>query len=451
MVDYQSIAAAYQDRVGFRDIFNTDKYGSLDPDLLKSESGLLVNSVTEKWLRAELIADCFEQFDVVPGIAAWNNTTNYGQTGGVKVSVTDSNNNRLIWISKPSTVDNVDKEPGNPTDGSDFWETAFSRRLREFKESAAKEAIKTLLIKRQEATYTRSINEYDTMFNADSVAIVDNKKDDFYRAIRIIPSNIPNQRFSISDILLKVDTPQIITFYLHHSDRETLIKQYDIEITAADVQQGAVWKKLVDSNDDPDPIQIDTHTDQYNKGGEFYFGFDESDVTGNIFAWDVADFINVSIGRLFRHRGVGYTNDPRRSVFVGLDSIRFKATDKNTPDKPSVAQYFDNYEFINEVPFNLRYSITDDNTKIILDNIKYFDELYQMKLAFMILHAMLQSERVNKTASNADAKIDEVLFGDPANDGNGGLVEKMEAVVMKAVEDTREITPDGFGLVSKPM
>jgi hypothetical protein len=449
MVDYQSIAAAYEDRVGFRDIFNTVKYGSLDPDLLKSESGLVVNSVSEKWLRAELVADCFEQFDVVPGIAAWNGTTNYGQTGGQKVSVTDGDGNRLIWISKANdSEDNLNKTPGV---GSAFWETAFSRRLREFKESAAKEAIKTLLIKRQEATYTRSINEYDTMFNADSVAIVDNKKDDFYRAIRIIPSNIPNQRFSISDILLKVDSPQTIKFYLHHSDRETLIKEYDIEITAADVTQGAVWKKLVDSNGDPDPIQIDTHTDQYNKGGEFYFGFDESDVTGNIFAWDVADFINVSIGRLFRHRGVGYTNDPRRSVFVGLDSIRFKADDKNTPMKPNVSQYFDNYEFINEVPFNLRYSITDDNTKIILDNIKYFDELYQMKLAFMILHSMLQSERVNKTASNADAKIDEVLFGDPANDGNGGLVEKMESVVMKAVEDTREITPDGFGLVSKPM
>lgn len=445
-MDYNALHTAARNRIGFRDMFSTKDYISLDSDLLTTNSGLFVNSISEVYLRPEMI-DQFLEFAEGFNVDAWDSAADYGQAGGIIVIRTINDRDQAFVAKANSSENNVNKVPETEPD---FWETFLSFRLKQYRESAAHEVINELTTVKQLSSNTPVVKNYDRLFHMPSrpenLQISDN-----FRCMNIVPNDTNSIEMELKQIGLVLDTAQTITFYLFHSDSQTALQTFDVTIAAGEVNN-FVWKDLVDGSGNPLIIRSLGDT---NSGGIFLFGFFEDDITGNILSWEynyylplpftatpqVPGFINYLIWRAFR---------PYYSFYPGF----YEGT-ANKPFIPDVGQYFDDGNYDDEIPFNLKLTIREDHTNVLLDNISRLDKLIQLKWAILLLTDMMHTFRRNSDADRAQ-NIEKILNREVTSEGtNGnftervsqGIIGKYDLELKSAKKDLIALTTNNFGLV----
>lgn len=421
MIDYTQIHQSLIPRVGFRPTFNKKTYNRINTDLQISDSSLLFNAVSEKYLTSEnmsLLLEYAEGMDV----DVWDNTATYSIGDNVLKVV---NNVRQVYVSL------TDSNTGNdPETDQANWDSYLSHRLRQYKESACSELISKISNIRNIKTYTTRLLENAHLFFSDSVGETDTQKQDRLTGLMIRQSRTENKAITISKIGVKFDTAQTVRFFLYHSDRLTPLQEFDIVIDPNEANT-FVWKELIDINGNP--LVIKSISNDYNSGGRFFLKFDEANIVGNYVSWE---HLGLSTGGVFNNLySSGF------SFSVG----HFNATDyTDKPNIPRIGEYFDNYQYEDEVPFNIRFSVEEDLTSHILDNISLFDEAYQGSVAIKIMTDFLHSDRISNVSNNAQSRLYDLLYGQKGTE-NKGLIMMQSFKVKRLLKDLGVIMPDKKG------
>lgn len=412
MFTNSDIANALVNRVGFRQTVDS-AYPVLHSDLLQNE-GLLVNSIAERWLRAEVLSDTLEHYEAMT-FEDWDAAKNYVVGDFVKEG-------KQVYRA---LNDNNGSQPL-----SENWETALSYRLRQYRESAAKEVVKELIKARNYVTFTTGLKASNALFSARTKGANENKAN-LQRGVKISLKNEQGLKVRLSKIGLKLDTAQTVNFYLHHSDNlEPIV--FPVEVTATEVNR-FVWKNLTD--EDGNSLEM-KYWAQNNAGGEYYLTFFEEDIAGNYDVWDMSNYF--------------YYNNFGKKIscnYFYVSPVEFTEEKQNKPNLPDVGEYLDNYTYDYEYPFNIRYEVLEDATEVILNNIERLDEVYQTKLAINLLTDMLYSPRVSNEGDDARGLLDNLLYGYKENN-NLGLVGKYKKLLKSAIEDFSNLLSDKRGAVS---
>ncbi len=415
-MDYTRLYNALKDRVGFRSTFDP-AYPLLHPDLLLNE-GLIVNSVSEEFLSAETIDQYITHFAGMESVQDFALTNSYTQGDRVKVQNTVY---RAIQNVAANTA---------ITDAT-FWETALSYRLRCYKEDAARELLTEFELMKSIKNYTKRLIDLSALYSPGT----NNKpipRTGNFKGVELFPMQRKGVVTQFSQIGIRHDTEEALTYYLFHSSQDAPIQTFTIDILAADVGK-FVWKDLLDNN--TTPLSLRWRSDLFDHGGRFYFGTFEGGHTGVSsgyeFIWSYAcSPCDASNGNI----NAGY--HVKRKDYFSVRPIDIPSNLHNGTDLPNVGEYFDTYTYANDITFNLRYKTQCDTTDVIEENISLFDLAYQHKIAIKILQDMMVNNRVNSTSTNGSneskfrSNINKLLYGQQSEIiKHSGLMKKYKLLL----------------------
>lgn len=443
-MNYSTLNTALKNRVGFRQVFATKDYLSLDADLTATNSGLVINSISEVYLRPEVV-DQFLEFAEGLNIDAWDNSTNYGRLGGSFIFKTVDGKSQAFVSKVNSAEDNVNKDPETE---SDFWETFLSYRLKQYRQSAIAETVSDLATVKFLSTYTHNLKNYDRLFHVNAQP-QNLEKSGSFRCLNVIPNDTNGIALQLTKVGLILDTAQTVRFYLYHSDNLEALQTFDVDVTEVNK---FVWYDLTDSNDQP--LIIGSLSDQ-NAGGQYFFGFYEDDITGNIKSWEYNYYLPVA--NSFLPGSSGYVNyltwkayQPYYAFYAGLfENVTSK------PNIPEIGQYFDQGSYDEEIPFNVKLKISEDHTNVFLDNVNLLDKLIQLKWAILILTDMKHTFRKNSHADKAE-EIEKILNRTALTEGtqgsftetvSSGIIPRYNAELKQAKKQLQSITTSNWGLI----
>lgn len=450
-MNYDLIYNTAENRVGVRDMFDTLDYIPLSSDLTQTDSGLFVNTINEAYLRPEVI-DQYLEFAEGMNINEWDSTNNYGQSGAAFVIRKVNDKHQAFVQVDNSSEDNLDKAP---EENPEFWESFLSYRLKQYRQSAVHEVINELTTGKAINANTSVIKNYNRlwMMNA-SPELLTLQNSGAFRCLNIVPNSMNSVVMEIQKIGLKLSAAVTVPFYLYHSDNFTPLQQFNVEITAQEVDN-FVWKDLVDTNGNS--LEIYSDGDQ-DSGGLYLFGFYESDLPSEIlYAWQYNYYwpnYPITTPRSYP----GYINfyawqayKPYYSFYPGY----YQKGLENKPNLPDIGTYFDQGNYDDKIPFNLKLNIKEDHTNILIDNISRLDKLIQLKWAIQLLTNMQYTFRKNAEADKATeiaqilnrSVISEGVQGNFSETTTQGVIPQYAQELKRAIKDLTQLTMDNNGLV----
>lgn len=400
-MNYNLIHTELNTRVGFKDAFNPRTYPSLHPDLLVTDSGLTVNSLSEVFLNIEKITDNLEYYDGMD-ILDYVLTDTYGL--GEKVKFTFANGKKYTFVSKQ------DGNLGNPYTDNLWWESAVSAKLREYKEDAIKEMVAEFYRDNQINNYVKRLVDNSTLYSRNSTDAPMAKSDRFI-ALQVIPHYTNNIKVKIDQIGLKYDQIEELTFRLYHSSQPNMqLDSFAVDIAAGDVGN-FVWKNL--RNGSGNVLELNTYSNLHDYGGRFYLGIFESEMTGSLSGHPRVDYYNLSCTPCKQ------TYDYRLwETYRGFFKMTpIQSNNLNGVNLPNLGESFDLLTNLERIPFNFRYTITGDPTNHIVQNKELFDTAIQHKIALKLLMDMQATPRLNSNTS----EVQEILFLINGGDKSKGL------------------------------
>lgn len=413
-------------KVGFRDTVAFKEYLPLSDDIIATPSNgeLYVNSVNEFFLSTQKMSDCLEFIEGY-NFDAYSATIDY-EVGDYVLQEQNGVNYILVCLQQngPSTS----LKP--PLTEPEFWESYLSKKLREYRETAASETLYDTITAQSNSTYSPEIIKSSLNYAERSVAQPTQLRGRFV-AIEIIPPKYKTNRvLDIDTVHMHITgTTEPVTLYLYHSSRNEAIQTFVV----SDIVNDGKWYTITDN--EGNSISLNNYTKDYNNGGRFYLGFYE-----NLLA-----------------PGQGYKHHELTSPIAGLNQSSYKMRGVEVQNQnlngvllPDLKEYYDSVEYNDELPLSYRYQESQSYEPLIIDNITLFIKAYQYKLAIVILTDMMLSDRISRVSDNAQSKIDELLYGDPEKPNNKGIVKMHEEHFKKLIMDFSVLFDDKRGLVQGP-
>ena len=128
---------------------------------------------------------------------------------------------------------------------------------------------------------------------------------------------------------------------------------------------------------------------------------------------------------------------------------------ENKPNLPDIGTYFDQGNYDDKIPFNLKLNIKEDHTNILIDNISRLDKLIQLKWAIQLLTNMQYTFRKNAEADKATeiaqilnrSVISEGVQGNFSETTTQGVIPQYAQELKRAIKDLTQLTMDNNGLV----
>lgn len=426
--DIYKIANLLIPTVGFRQTVAKKEYLDLDATLIPdvAQSQIYANSLSEMFMSVKVLSNTLE-FDEGNDVDTWLIGTAYTANDRVSLVIDDRT---YVWVA---VVDNTGNDPS--TDDGTNWKSSLSDRLEKYRQSAALEAISNILASQMNKAYSKELGASTTIYKENSTAQAVQMKSRFV-GISIVPLDADLNRVVIIDKLgMRITGAQAdLTVYLFHSSKKAAIQTFTIALADQEIDTHK-WYSLADGAGNP--AIIDYFNQDYNQGGVFYLGVFESDLVGNAQSYKYNEVATIysNLNRL-------YSDDA-----VLFSSVEIANSNLNGTDLPTLGQYYDATSWNSEIPFNLNFRVEQSFYPQLEKNLLKLQKVYQYTLVFMLLKAMMQNDRINKVSDNAQNKIHELLFGDPANDADTGLQGTKEAQTKKLVSDLDAMFDDFKGLV----
>lgn len=393
-------------RVSFPQSFSKKEVPLISKDL--TDGSLKLRSISNHFLNAEVMFECLEHMDV-KDVSDWAVGTAYAEGDKVKQTYEGKS---VVFISLQDNNTGNDPAEYDPSGNNEFWETAFSYKLREYMVDSAEEVVQNIVS-------SFSVSHFaNTYLYTGSLINVPLKEESVQKSGRFVGYAIRPSDYSqtkeveIQKIGLNVSQDSI-DVYLYHSSKEEPLQIINLDTSASNGK--FAWYSF------PSAFLLSAFGVE-NEGGEYYLGIYESDVS--------SDYKGLTSAVI----------TPRYSLFHGAAYIRtvsVESTYLNKPNLPSVGVFLDSVNTEYLVPFNLRLSVRRNYYLKMVSNIGFLDNVYKYKLAISLLQDIMYSDRVNKIVDNAQAKIDELLYGDPSNDRNKGLVHIYESHLEQAHMDMK--------------
>lgn len=427
-------------RVGFRQTVAKKEYLDIDSALLPdiATGGEFVNSLSEKFLSVETMDNVLvdnDGFDV----DTWDVGKAYIIGDRVRKIINDRT---FTWTAKTNNTGN-DPELDTGTN----WKSTLSEVLENYRNSAAIEIMGRAISKQNNGAGASGLRISTTMYKERATPTPVQLKSRFVATCIKPINNMLNKVITIDRIGLNI-TGATGNFAVHlfHSSRREALQTFIINVDIAAKLNTHVWYSLIDSIGNP--LVIDMFDQDFNQGGVFYLGFFEDELAGNGQSYNFNELSTIfgptrSIARSAWpgfNSGVIFSDDS-----FALGSVEIQNNKLNGLELPDIGQFYDGPSYNSELPMNLQFRIEQSYFPQIELNIGIFQEAYKYLLGTMILRDMMQNDRINRISDNAEVKIDELLFGDPANDANNGLVAVKEGHVKKLLTDLDVIFDDFKG------
>lgn len=350
-----------------------------------ARSGLYVNDVSPTLLTQEKITDALTWYDDMK-FQTWEAELNYSNGDKVR-HVIDGHTYAFIALT-----DNAGEEPEF---NSEFWEAVVSAKLRELRTAAITETITEIVTETSNENYTRELLTDTPLFAEYRKAQV--SQGQFVKQGRFVCQQIDlanrrSTKLGIVSVGMKVTEAQTLTFYLFHSSQPDALQTFDIEFTVAD-ENRFVWKEF-------DSLDITYSSQLFNYGGQFWLGFYESDLVGDVYWYEWNGGQPCANCQQEREDWQFWNN--RRPYVAWIAPMTVQASDL-AADKNNIFNYSNYFNLsgnIGYTAFNLRIKASCDYSEFICQNAQLFDLLIQYKTAIKILSAMAYSERLNRSAAH---------------------------------------------------
>lgn len=384
MLDKDSLYQVFKDRVGFKDAL-LPSYQTLDTSITSSESGLFVNDVSLAFLKSE---------DIFGFIFDFNSQKYPTYSGSGFLAGQKYLYNGVAYIA----LDSGNNE--DPDTAPEKWFDLASWFLQEnVLKPAIFESINEVLKENNAKKHIKDLINTDILWKERQFKKIQSNSGRFI-GLKIVPCMGQGITQQFKQIGFNYDTAETIKFYLYHTSQEQPIQEIDIEVTEPNK---FVWYDI--------DITLDYVSQNYNTGGVFYLGYDESTLGGQFYSNE--------------NGGVYYYNLNKKLIWKYY-SISFNSSQLNTPNIPNVGDYFDNNNEEDFNTFNLKVNSLVDYTELMTRNISEFDLLIQYKSAIKLLELLRNSTRINRTTGTKQIDTSSLafeLYGQRVG-ANGGIEKK---------------------------
>lgn len=384
-MNYSLISSSLSSRVGFRQPINPN-IAPIHPDLIVSESGLSVSGINEKYLSPDYISQCLIFIDGM-NFPDYSSSATYSIGDRVKF---DIGGFKQVFYSLE------DENTGNNYDDVDYWESALSKLLRTYRETASKELIKEAITQNSLENYARTLIDASPIFSESTKGKFIEPEGKFI-GVRIKTADRQNLRMDVLKIGIKSNVTETIPFYLYHSSQPDALQTFQVTTEA----NRHVWRELKDAEDKP--LSFSYLDENVGSGGYYILGYFETESA--LYGYEFDDF--TACMQCARYNPNFKIWDKYRS-FYKINPVKMDPDGINIPEIPE--HISDKYT--HKIHFNLNINVTCDPTNIFLQALSVFDVAYQKKLALLILKDMMYSDRINTKSDNARGNIHYLLYGE---------------------------------------